>query len=108
MALTRHFRETVQARAQRDGRFRRALLEEAVNEILVGDLATGRAILRDYVNATIGFDQLADEVGKSQKSLQRMLGPSGNPTAENLVAILKVLQVHESVQIKVKLNRDAA
>lgn len=108
MALTRQFRETVQARAQGDACFRRAMLEEAVNEILAGDLSTGRALLRDYVNATLGFEKLAVEVGKSQKSLQRMLGPSGNPTAENLVAILKVLQEYESVQIKVKLNRDAA
>jgi len=108
MALTRHFRETVQVRAQRDARFRRALLEEAVNEILSGDLAVGRALLRDYVNATLGFEKLGTEVGKSEKSLQRMLGPSGNPTAENLIAILVVLQEHESVQFKVKLKKDAA
>lgn len=108
MALTRHFRETVQARAQRDARFRRALLEEAVNEILAGELASGRALLRDYINATIGFEKLAEEVGKPEKSLQRMLGPSGNPTAENLVAILMVLQEHEAVQFKVKLKKDAA
>ena len=108
MALTRHFRETIQARAQRDTRFRRALLAEAVNEILSGDLGAGKALLRDYVNATIGFEQLSSEVERPVKSLQRMLGPSGNPTAENLVAILKVLQEHESVQIRVKLNKDAA
>ena len=108
MALTRHFRETVQARAQSDARYRRALLADAVNEILAGDLAAGRALLRDYVNASLGFEKLAVEVGKSQKSLQRMLGPSGNPTVENLVAILKVLQEHESVQITVKLSKDAA
>jgi DNA-binding phage protein len=108
MALTRQFRETVQARAERDARFRRAMFTEAVNELLAGDLAAGKALLRDYVNATIGFAQLADEVGRPAKSLQRMLGPSGNPTAENLIAILKVLQEHEAVQISVKLNRDAA
>jgi len=108
MALTRHFRETVQVRAQSDARFRRALLEEAVNEILTGKLATGKALLRDYVNATLGFEKLSTEVGKSEKSLQRMLGPSGNPTAENLIAILVVLQEHESVQFKVKLKKDAA
>lgn len=108
MALTREFKETIQARTQRDTRFRRALLTEAVNEILSGDLGAGKALLRDYVNATIGFDQLSAEVGRPVKSLQRMLGPSGNPTAENLVAILKVLQEYESVQIRVKLAKDAA
>lgn len=108
MALTRHFRETIQARAQRDTRFRRALLAEAINEMLSGDLGAGKALLRDYVNATIGFEQLASEVERPVKSLQRMLGPSGNPTAENLVTILKVLQEFESVQIRVKLGKDAA
>ncbi len=108
MALTRHFRETIQARAQRDTRFRHALLTEAVNDLLSGDLAAGKALLRDYVNATIGFDQLSAEVERPVKSLQRMLGPSGNPTADNLVAILKVLQAYESVQIRVKLEKDAA
>ena len=108
MALTRNFRETVQVRAQRDARFRRAMFAEAVNELLSGDLGAGKALLRDYVNATIGFDQLSVEVKRPIKSLQRMLGPSGNPTAENLVAILKVLQEHESVHIRVKLDKDAA
>ena len=108
MALTRHFRETVQARAQRDVRFRRALLAEAVNELLSGELGAGKALLRDYVNATIGFEQLSAEIKRPAKSLQRMLGPSGNPTAENLVAILKILQEYESVHIRVKLDRDAA
>lgn len=108
MALTKEFRETVQARVSRDATYRRALLGEAVNELLAGELQAGKALLRDYINATIGFVALADELGKSSKSLQRMLGPSGNPTAENLLTLLKVLQEHESVQIKVKLTREAA
>ena len=108
MALTRTFRETIQARAQSDARFRRALLTEAVNELLAGDLAGGKAMLRDYVNATLGFETLAAEVGRSSKSLQRMLGPNGNPTAENLLGILKVLQERESLQLRVKGSRSAA
>lgn len=108
MVLTRVFRETIQARARSDARFRRALLTEAVNELLAGDLASGKAMLRDYVNATLGFEALADELGRSSKSLQRMLGPNGNPTAENLLTILKVLQEHETVQLEVKCSQSAA
>lgn len=108
MALTRDFRETVQARVARDASYRRALLAEAVNELLAGELRVGKSILRDYVNATIGFEGLAAEIGKSSKSLQRMLSSSGNPTAENLLAILKVLQEHEAVHIRVKISREAA
>jgi hypothetical protein len=45
MALTRDFKETVQARAERDPAFRRELLQEAVSATLDGDLA-GEAVLR--------------------------------------------------------------
>jgi len=108
MALTRDFRDTVQACVARDATYRRALLAEAVNELLAGELQVGKSILRDYVNATIGFEGLAGQLGKSSKSLQRMLSSSGNPTAENLLAILKVLQEHEAVQIKVSVTGEAA
>ncbi len=60
MPITRKFRQTGLARAQSDRRFREALLTGAVNELLAGDLQAGKAMLRDYVNATITFDGLAE------------------------------------------------
>ena len=108
MALTREFRQTVQARVRRDAVYRRALLTEAVNELLAGELGSGKSLLRDYVNATLGFEALGRELGRSPKSLQRMLGPAGNPTAENLFAILRVLQEQEGRQLKVRLKSEAA
>ncbi len=59
MALTRDFKETIQARAQRDPAFRKALLQEGVECLLAGDVDTGKAVLRDYINATIGFEELS-------------------------------------------------
>ena len=56
MALTREFKDTIAARVQRDPRFREALFTEAMNAYLGGDTKTGKAILRDLVNATIGFE----------------------------------------------------
>ena len=102
MALTKAFRETVYQRAQRDVGFRKALLTEAVNAYLGGDEATGKAVLRDVVNATIGFEQLAAELGKPGKSLHRMLGPRGNPNTANFFAILQVLQKKTGVRLTVK------
>ena len=55
MALTHDFKETIRARAKRDTDFRQAILREGVERILNGDLETGKAVLRDYVNATVGF-----------------------------------------------------
>ena len=58
MPLAHEFKEAIRARAQPDINFRQALLREAVECILDGDLETGKAVLRDYVNATVGFQDL--------------------------------------------------
>lgn len=108
MAITREFRETILARARKDRHFREAMLTEAVNELLAGDLEAGKSMLRDYVNATITFDELARKLDKPSKSLQRMLGPSGNPTAENLLALIKALQKTERIRLQVKAQTKVA
>ena len=101
MALTRDFRLTVAARAQRDPKYRQALFTEAINAYLAGDAQTGKAVLRDLVNATVGFEGLAAEVKKPSKSLHRMLAPHGNPSAENLFGIINALQKKTRVRLRV-------
>jgi len=101
MALTRDFRETVQARVQRDQKFRRGLLSDAVEALLNGEVALGREILRDFINATIGFPALSEETGIHVKTLHQMFGPRGNPTAANLFKIIACLQEREGVQLRV-------
>jgi len=108
MPVTRNFRETILKRAQKDVSFRRELLIEAVNELLAGNLDAGKAVLRDYINATITFEGLAQKTGKPAKSLHRMLGPRGNPRADNILEIIKTLQTHEHISLKVKASRGAA
>jgi DNA-binding phage protein len=102
MALTRDFKETVNARAQREPEFAAALLDEAVSLFLNGEPETARLILRDLVNATVGFEALALETAKPSKSLHRMLSAKGNPTMENLTAIFNVLRKRLQVNIEVK------
>ncbi|AFZ26078.1 putative transcriptional regulator [Cylindrospermum stagnale PCC 7417] len=101
MALTRNFKETVNARIQRDSEFAIALLDEAVSLFLNGEPETARLILRDIVNATVGFEQLAIETSKPIKSLHRMLSAKGNPTMDNLTAIFNVLRKKLNVDINV-------
>jgi len=105
LALTREFKETVAARVGRDPAFRAALLREGVETLLAGDVATGKAVLRDYINATVGFEALAAATGIATKSLMRMFGPNGNPQARNLFAALSVLQRHANLRIKVDTVR---
>ena len=102
MPLTRDFIDTVRARANHDTDFRRALLTEAVQCLLDGDLPGGRSVLRDYINATIGFDDLAQATGTPSKSLMRMFGSAGNPTAANLFAVLDALQARTGVRLRVQ------
>jgi DNA-binding phage protein len=105
MPLTHDFKETIRARAQRDPDFRQALLREAVECVINGDLATGKAVLRDYVNATVGFQNLEKRTHIPAKSLMRMLGPKGSPSAANLSSILTALQKTEGVQFELSLRR---
>ena len=63
---------------------------------------TGRAVLRDYINATIGFEALGRLTGKPPKSLMRMFGPGGNPQARNLFEVIKHLQQREGIRLEVK------
>lgn len=97
MALTRNFKDTVTQRVQSDPAFAQALLDEAATLFLNGEPETARLILRDLVNATIGFEQLAALTAKPSKSLHRMLSPTGNPNMDNLAAIFRA--VREKLQV---------
>lgn len=100
MALTRDFKETVVARVNRDPAYAKALLDEASTLSLNGDPETSRMILRDLINATIGFETLATETGIPAKSLHRMLSESGNPSMNNISAIFSAVSRHMHVRIE--------
>lgn len=101
MVLTRDFRKTVQARAKRDPAYREAMLTEAVDSFLSGDVEVGKTMLRDYINATIGFEALGRQLDKPSKSLHRMLSSSGNPKTNNFFEILRFLQRNEGLELVV-------
>ena len=69
MALTRDFKKTVVARVERDPAFARALLDEAATLFLSDEPETARVMLRDLVNATVGFERLAKMTSMPSKSL---------------------------------------
>jgi len=102
MALTRSFKQTVKARVASDPAFKEALLTEGLNALLEGDLETGKAVLRDYINATVGFQVLANAIEVPPKSLMRMFSPSGNPSVENLFAVIRHLQQASGVTLEVR------
>jgi len=105
MALTRDFRETVQARARRDGAFRKGLLSDALEAYLSGEAPLGKELLRYYINATVGFPKLAGETGIHVKTLHQMFGPNGNPTTSSFLEIVAYLQRAEGVRLEVRPAR---
>ncbi len=107
MPLTREFRETVVERVRRDPAFAKALLDEAATLFLNGEPQTARMLLRDLVNATVGFEGLAALTGKPSKSLHRMLSTRGNPSMDNLAAIFDVVRKRLGVEIEARTVRAA-
>ncbi len=107
MALTRNFRDTVHKRAEREPTFREALFREAVQALLAGNTGDGLATLRVYINATIGFERLSAVLGRPEKSLMRMFGPDGNPSAENLLSVISALQTETGVHFEIRAVADA-
>jgi len=108
--LTKEFTETINARLQHDQEFAIALFNEAFPPgtaeqhaaLFNGEPELTRLILRDLVNATIGFETLATLTDRPSKSLHRMLSPSGNPTMDNLILILRTLQEKLNIQVSIQ------
>jgi DNA-binding phage protein len=102
MPLTRDFKETIRDRVQRDPKFRKELLREGLEAMLAGEITLAKTILRDYINATVGFAGLAEATHIPAKSLMRMFSAAGNPRATNLLEIVSFLQHREGVRFHVR------
>lgn len=100
MGLTREFKETVIKRVRRDPDFAKALLDEAATLFLNGEPHLARLVLRDLVNATVGFEGLAIETAKPAKSLHRMLSDKGNPSMDSLAAIFAAIRRRLGVELE--------
>ncbi len=105
MGQTRAVKETVLQRAKANPEFRAALIGEALELIAENDVQTAKTLIRDYVLASIGFEALAKEVGKKPESIKRMLSAQGNPTINNMAALLSSLTQHEGIHLHVETTR---
>jgi hypothetical protein len=101
MTVTRSFNALVQQHIEADSKFAEALLREGIDCMLAGDVETGKAVLRDYIKATVGFEALGRGTGTQPKSLIRMFGRRGNPQAKNLFNVIGYLQRHAGVRLHV-------
>ena len=86
----------------------RDYLQNAIDALLEGDTETGRVMLRHYVNGTIGFAELGRRVNRDPKNLMRSLGPKGNPTATNLLAIIRACAEAGKVTIRAQVGEQGS
>ena len=93
---------------RRDAAFRKGLFRDAVDGLLAGEVALGKKLLRDYINATVGFPKMAADTELHVKTLHQMFGPKGNPTASNLFGIVAYLQRREGIRLQVRTSRTVA
>ncbi|WP_298822840.1 transcriptional regulator [uncultured Roseibium sp.] len=92
-------KDSLKAMVERKLELATEMLEDAINALLAGDVDEGRLLFRQYINATIGFQELARRTGKADKTLMQMLSASGNPTVSNLFEIIHVCTKAEGVTI---------
>lgn len=101
MALPEDLKKTITARLQSDYAFRFAMLSEAVEVLLADDLPTAKQVLRDYIDATIGFAELSAQTELPERTLVRMFSRAGNPRADHLFKVLSILQKTQGIQLSV-------
>ncbi len=106
--LSKSFKDYVKSRVETDPAFRQALFQEAVQTLIEGDIDTAKLVLRDYINATVGFQALSDRTGTPVKSLMRMFGPKGNPQARHLFGVIAALQADSGIHFEVHAVPNAA
>ena len=107
MGLTRVFERTVVDRAQRDPAFARSLFDEALTLMFMGEPQAARAILRNLIHATLGFEALAERIGRPAKSLRRMFSARGRPGMRDLASVVDSLRHWLSLSVHVRSTRIA-
>lgn len=68
---------------------------------LADDLETGKAVLRDCIEATIGFDAPGAAIAAQPSCLVRMFAPGGNPQVRTPFPVIGQLQNHAGLQVHV-------
>lgn len=80
---------------------------QALESLLLGEVDLAKEILRDYINATVGFPKPAAATKIHVKKIHQMFGSKGNPTARRLFKIVAYLQEAEGVRFDVRPVRGA-
>ena len=83
---------------------RQAQFYEALRAFFIGRDDEGKLCLRDVINASMGFEQLANATGLHSKSIHRMLSKKGNPTSRNLFLLIRTIALKEGFDVRVSIG----
>lgn len=108
MPMTTSFKARVLDRAGKEPEFAVAILKEGIQALFDGEINVGKALLRDCINSTIGFNELAEATGIPAKSLQRMFSKTGNPQTDNLFKVISALVQHNGINLEVAASKHRA
>ena len=98
--LTRSYKETVMEMIKRDPIFRELMLTGGVEFLFGDEPEVGKILLRDYINGTMGFDELGELTGESPESLMQLLGPDGDPGDSSMSDVIRCLQQYEGIRLE--------
>lgn len=107
MPLSREFKEMAVAKAENDPDFRKWLIIESINKILTGQITAGRIMLRDYINAAGAMEDICKQLNKQKSAIYYILGPSGNPTLESIVPVIRACADREGIKPVVCIDSGA-
>jgi DNA-binding phage protein len=105
--LTRPFSDTVHEQLRKSASFRSAYLRGTMECLVAGEIETGKTLLRDYVEGTIGFAKLSAALGRSSASLKRMFTPKANPALRSFFEVTTYLLKRDRTVLKI-VDRKAA
>lgn len=99
MEHTQSFSDVVIERAKTDAVFRVGLLEEAVSEFISnGDMQVCKSLLRDCIEAGLGFAALARVMSVPAPELHSKFTGGDNPTAQEFLDIVAALCAAEKIE----------
>ncbi len=101
MIRTEHLDESTAQRLLEDPLFAEELLREGLQALVDGEIEMGKSLICDCIEATVGFDNVANDINESPASVRHMFSADGNPNIDNLFDVIVNLQKHGGLSLEV-------
>lgn len=90
-------------RAQRGPVYRAMMLPSAIDLLLSDDVRVGKIALHSCIYSTIGYEKLAELMGKTPDDIKQMLHPDHDTSVNDIFEIIHHIQQHEGIRLEAKV-----